>query len=391
MNYDAIIIGAGPSGLMCAIEAAKRGLKTLVLDHNGAAGKKLLICGGGSPNFSNLNVSFREYRSENAHFPRSALARFAPADMITLLTEHKIHHIERPAGRLFLKGSGRLLVQMLVHECDKLGVEFLFSVNVENIAKDQLFKIRTSKGTFHSGSLVVATGGLSYKELGASDLGYRIAKKFGHDVIAPCPALTPLLWGKDDRSRFRELAGISIKAEVKCRNFAIRDDMLFTHDGLSGPAILSLSLYIKDDEPFLIDTLPDIDIKGILLGLKKSAGNRHIASVLSAYLPKRFATVWIDTYFSNRKLNELSDKLLNKISETLHRWEVAPRGRAGYDKAEVTAGGVSTEDISSKTFESKKVKGLYFIGEVLDVTGILGGYNLHWAFASGFSAGQFIS
>ena len=391
MNYDAIIIGAGPSGLVCAIEAAKRGCKALVIDHNGAAGKKLSICGGGRPNFSNLNASFRDYRSENAHFPKSALARFPPEDMISLLEEHGIDHIEKPGGRLFLKGSGRLLVCMLVDECDKLGVKFLFSANVENIAKDELFKIRTSRGTFHSSSLVVATGGLSYKDLGASDLGYRIAKKFGHDVIAPHPALTALLWGKDDRSRFKDLSGISIKAEVKYRAFTICDDMLFTHEGLSGPAILSLSLYIKNGEPFVIDTLPGIDIKEILSGLKKSAGNRRIASVLSAYLPKKFAAVWIDQYFSNKRLDELSDKLLNKISEALHRWEVVPHARAGYDKAEVTAGGVSTADISSKTFESKKVKGLYFIGEVLDVTGMLGGYNLHWAFASGFSAGQFVS
>lgn len=391
MNYDVIIIGAGPSGLMCAIEAVKRGCKALVIDHNGAAGKKLLICGGGSPNFSNLNMSFREYRSENAHFSRAALARFSPQDMISMLDEHGIEHIEKAAGRLFLKGSGRLLVQMLVHECDELGVEFLFQANVENVTKDGPFKIRTNKGSFHSTSLVVATGGLSYKDLGASDLGYRIAKKFGHDVVTPYPALTPLLWGKEDRSRFKGLSGISMKVNAKCRTFEVMDDILFTHEGLSGPAILSLSLFVADGEPFVIDTLPGVGIKEILSGLKKNEGNRHIASVLAAYLPKRFAVAWIDTYFLNKTLNELSDKVLNRMSETLHHWEVAPRARAGYDKAEVTAGGVSTADISSKTFESKKMKGLYFIGEVLDVTGILGGYNLHWAFASGSSAGQFIS
>lgn len=391
MNYDAIIIGAGPSGLMCAIEAAKRGCKTLVIDHNGAAGKKLLICGGGHPNFSNLNVTFRDFRSENAHFSRSALARFAPEDMLSLLNEHRIDHIEQPGGRLFLKGSGKLLVRMLAGECDRLGVKFLFSANVERIAKNPSFKIKTSKGAFVSSSLVAATGGLSYRALGASDLGYRIAKKFGHDVVAPYPALTPLLWGKSDLSRFKELSGISIRAGVKCRDFAIVDDMLFTHGGLSGPAILSLSLYIKDGESFVIDTLPGVDIREILSELKEKAGNRRIVSVLSAYLPKRFAAAWVGAYFSDKKLDELSGKLLNRISEALHRWEVTPHARAGYDKAEVTAGGVSTTDISSKTFESKKVKGLYFIGEVLDVTGILGGYNLHWAFASGFSAGQFIS
>lgn len=387
MNYDVIIIGAGPSGLMCAIEAAKRGCKALVMDHNSAAGKKLLVCGGGSPNFSNLNVSFKNYRSENEHFARSALARFSPEDMVLFLNEHGIEHVEKASGRLFLKGSGRLLVQMLVRECNRLGVEFLFSSKVENVAKDELFKIRTSRGIVHSGSLVVATGGLSYKELGASDLGYRIAKKFGHDIVAPSPALTPLLWEKEDRSRFKELSGISMRVNAKCRTFEVSDDMLFTHDGLSGPAILSLSLFVKDGEPFVIDTLPGIDIKEILTGFKKRAGSRHIASVLSAYLPKRFATVWTDTFFSNKRLSEASDSLLNRISETLHGWEIVPRARAGYDKAEVTAGGVSTTNISSKTFESKKVKGLYFIGEVLDVTGMLGGYNLHWAFASGFSAG----
>lgn len=390
MKYDAIIIGAGPSGLMCAIEAAKRGCKTIVVDHNDAVGKKLLICGGGSPNFSNLNVTFKDYKSENVHFPKSALARFVPEDVISLLKEHRIDYVKRTGGRLFLKGSGRLLVKMLADECDKLGVEFLFSANVENFTKDALFKIKTDRGVFQSGSLVVATGGLSYKNLGASDLGYRIAKKFGHDVIAPYPALTPLLWGKGVCSKFMKLSGISIKAEVGCRGFTIYDDMLFTHEGLSGPAILSLSLHLKDGESFVIDTLPRIDIKGILFDLKRKAGSRLIVSILSNYLPKRFAIAWIDAYFSNRPLNELSDKVLNKISEALHRWEVTPAARAGYDKAEVTAGGVSTDDISSKTFESKKVKGLYFVGEVLDVTGALGGYNLHWAFASGFSAGQFI-
>ncbi len=389
MNYDAIIIGAGPAGLMCAAQAAKRGCKALVIDHNAAPGKKLLIAGGGRPNFTNLDVTSGHYLSENVHFSKSALARFTPEEMISFLKKNGIEYVGKPGGKLFLKGPAKLLVKALMDECEGFGVEFLFSANVESVSKDELFKIKTDKGAFESSSLVVATGGLSYKNLGATDLGYKIAKKFGHDVVAPYPALTPLIWGKEERKIFAKLAGISIKAEVRCRGFAVCDDMLFTHDGVSGPAILSLSLHLKDGEPFQIDTLPGVDIKEILQ--KNKLEKRLIVSVLSRYLPKRFAAVWIETYFSNRPMSELSGKLINKISEALHRWEVIPQSRAGYDKAEVTGGGVGTDEISSKTFESKKVKGLYFIGEVLDVTGTLGGYNLHWAFASGFSAGQFIS
>lgn len=390
MNYDAVIIGAGASGLMCAIETARRRCKTVVIDHNDAAGKKILISGGGRSNFTNLNVTFRDYKSENVHFPKSALARFVPGDIISFLKKHQIDYFKKPAGQLFLKGRAGLLVNALVDECNKLGVEFLFSANVENITSDSIFNIKTNRGVFRAESLVVATGGLSCKKLGASDLGYRIAKKFGHEVIEPYPALTPLLWGKGDCSKFGELAGISMKMKVKFHNFTICNDILFTHKGLSGPAILSVSLYVRDGEPLLIDTLPDIDIKNILLELKNKKDKRFIVSVLSNYFPKRFAIAWIDAYFSNRRLNEYSNKSLKIISEMLHCWEVTPQARAGYDEAEVTAGGVSTNDISSKTFESKKMKGLYFIGEVLDVTGILGGYNLHWAFASGYAAGQHV-
>jgi predicted Rossmann fold flavoprotein len=383
---NVIIIGAGASGLFCAIECARRGRSVLVLDHGPRTGSKVRISGGGRCNFTNLHVSPANYRSRNPHFCKSALARFTPRDILSLVEKHRIAYYEKEAGQMFCVKSSRDFIDMLEQECARAGVKVHLSCSLSEVARDEGFFVTTKQGLFRSDSLVIATGGLSYGKLGATGLGHDLARQFGLKVVPPAPALVPFVFPGKAQAIFKELAGVSLKGAVSCGGKRCPGSLLFTHRGLSGPAALQASLYWTAGEPLLIDLLPDRDIYAILLARRRS--RMEMRSLLAEHLPKRLAEVWCGLIADPKPLDQTSDRQLKEIAERLHAWKVVPKGTEGYDTAEVTVGGVDTDELSSKTMGAKKVPGLYFIGEVMDVTGELGGYNLHWAWASGFAAGQ---
>jgi predicted Rossmann fold flavoprotein len=383
MKADVIIIGAGASGLMCAAACGKRGRSVAVLDHSEQVGRKILISGGGRCNFTNHHVAAEHYLSSNPPFCRSALARFTPRDFLALVEQHNIRYYEKEAGQLFCQTSSRAILTMLLKECDKAGAQILPKHRVTQIEKTGLFSVTTDRGTFTPQSLVIATGGLSYANLGATDMGHRIAKQFGLKIVPPKPGLVPLTLQADDQQSIRDLAGISLDAVVSCNSKPYRGNILFTHRGLSGPAILQASSFWTPGERIVIDLLPDIDIHAVFQ--EKRSSKMEMQNLLAAYFPKRFAQVWCELYITARPLNQYSEKDLRVIAGMLHAWKLAPGGTEGYRVAEVTAGGVDTRELSSKTMEARAVPGLYFV----DVTGELGGYNLHWAWASGHAAGQY--
>jgi predicted Rossmann fold flavoprotein len=383
---NVIIIGAGASGLFCAIECARRGRSVLVLDHGPRTGSKVRISGGGRCNFTNLHVSPANYRSRNPHFCKSALARFTPRDILSLVEKHRIAYFEKEAGQLFCVKSSRELIAMLDHECARTGVEVRLTCSVSGIVREEGFLVATKQGLFRSDSLVIATGGLSYGKLGATGFGHDMARQFGLKIVPPAPALVPFVFPGKAQAIFKELAGVSLEAAISCGGKRCAGSLLFTHRGLSGPAALQASLYWTAGEPLLIDLLPDRDILTILMARRRS--RMELRTLLAEHLPKRLAEVWCGLMTGSKPLDQTSDRELKEIAEGLHAWKVLPKGTEGYETAEVTAGGVDTDELSSKTMEAKKVPGLYFIGEVMDVTGELGGYNLHWAWASGFAAGQ---
>lgn len=373
---------------MCAISAAKRGRKVVVLEHNDSVGKKIRISGGGRCNFTNLDVSRANYISNNPHFCTSALARYSPHDFISLVEKHGINYHEKKLGQLFCNGNAQQIIDMLVAECKENGVEILTHCSVKSISKCvDKFNILTSFGEFSSESLVIATGGLSIPALGATDFSLRIAKQFGLQVISPRPALVPLLFSKKDASFFAQLSGISLEVEASCTKSKFLENILFTHRGISGPAILQISNFWKKGKNINLDLLPNTDIRGIFE--VNSRSKRELSNLLAEYFPKRFAEVWCSAYFPSKPMNQISTKELDCLSEQLHQWEISPIGDEGFEKAEVMAGGVDTNELSSKTMEAKNVKGLYFIGEAVDVTGWLGGYNFQWAWSSSFAAGSF--
>jgi predicted Rossmann fold flavoprotein len=338
---------------MCATEAAKRGKTVAVLERAEKVGKKILISGGGRCNFTNRDCRPSNFLSANPHFVKSALARYTPRDFIALVESYNIAYHEKTLGQLFCDGSAREIVQMLKDEYDRAGVETFLNCDIGKIEKQDLFRVETNLAEFEAPSLVIATGGPSIPKMGATSFGYRVAKQFGLEIVPPYPALVPFTLTETDRERYGELSGVS--AEVVARAAtgpAFREKMLITHRGLSGPAILQISSYWKPGETVTLDLQPDPD----------------------TYLPKRFATRWSQ----------------HNDPATLHEWMIKPNGTEGYAKAEVTGGGVDTNELSSRTFESKKVPGLFFIGEVVDVTGHLGGYNFQWAWSSGYCAGQFV-
>jgi len=387
---DVIIIGAGASGLMCAIESGKRVRSVLVLDLASKIGRKIHISGGGSCNFTNINVSNTNFISNNPHFCKSALSRFKPGDIITILEKHCVKIEEREEGQLFCAGSSEDIIRMLEKECNDAGVKMILDCKILEVKKKDQFIISTDHGNFESESLVIATGGLAYPQIGASDLGYMIAKQFGLKVTEIRPALVPFIFSREDLKIFGELSGISIDASIKCGNMTFRGSVLFTHRGLSGPAILQISSYWKDGDVIIIDLLPDIDIFRFFVEKQQNKSKTEMHNLICEYLPTRLAKNWCDLNIQSKPVNQYNEKELRKIALQLHNWEIRPKSTEDYRTAEVTLGGIDTNELSSKTMESTKVKGLYFTGEVVDVTGQLGGYNLHWAWASGFVAGQYV-
>jgi predicted Rossmann fold flavoprotein len=388
MGKDVIIIGAGASGLICAIEAGKRGRSVLLVDHAPKIGSKIRISGGGRCNFTNLQVSSEQYLSQNPHFCKSALSRYTPEDFIYLLKKHRISFHEEGAGQLFCDSTSSEIVRMLRTECEKAGSEFLLGIGVKGITKNSRFTVSTDRGIFQAGSLVIATGGLSYPRLGASDFGIRAAKQFGIKVIPPRPGLVPLTLSSENLSVFKDLSGVSIDAEIRLGAVVFRGGVLFTHRGLSGPAILQISSHWNRGDVLSVNLLPDMDACDLLLSCRQS--RKEIHNLLSQYLPSRFIRTWCGHFLKAKPVYRYTEKELKKAAEKIHAWEIRPSGTEGYKSAEVTVGGIDTNEVSSKTMEAKKVPGLYFIGELLDVTGRLGGYNLHWAWASGHAAGQVV-
>lgn len=383
--YNTIIIGAGAAGLMCAIEAGKRGRKVLVLENAEKIGKKILISGGGRCNFTNLDVKPENFISNNPHFCKSALARYSPQDFISLVEKHNIKYHTKKLGQLFCNGSAKEIVTMLQTECVDACVKIKVNCTVSEIVKNDKYSVKTNIGEFTSDSLVIASGGISIPQMGATDFGYKLAKQFGIKVTKTVPGLVP--FNLSDKT-YIELSGLSIDSIVTCNNISFGENILFTHKGLSGPAILQISSYWNEGDEVIIDLFPYIDIVSLI---EESKPNKtELLNVLAKIFPKRFAEKWCELNFPTKPVNRLSEKEIIQISEMLHNWKIIPKGTEGFGKAEVTKGGVDTDELSSKTMESKKVKGLYFIGEVVDVTGWLGGYNFQWAWASGFAAGQYV-
>ncbi|VVB87215.1 Putative thiazole biosynthetic enzyme [uncultured archaeon] len=389
IKKDVIIIGAGASGMMCAIESGKRGRSVLVLDHAAKIGRKIRISGGGSCNFTNTSTNHTNYLSDNSHFCKSALSRFTPRDIIALLEKHGVKYEEREQGQLFCTKSSEEIIRMLESESNDTGASIILNCHVLDVKKEDSFIVSTDHGIFGSESLVIATGGLSYPRIGASGAGYMIAKKFGLRVTELKPALVPFIFSPEDMAIFGELSGVSIDAAIKCNNMKFRGSILFTHRGLSGPAILQVSSYWKEGDAIVIDFLPEMDIYGIFIAKQQSKSKIDMHNLLSQYLPSRFAKTWCVSNIQSKPVNQYNEKELRRITHQLHNWEIKPISTEGFGTAEVTLGGIDTNELSSKTMESRKVKGLYFTGEVIDVTGWLGGYNLHWAWASGFVAGLY--
>ncbi|TCV90122.1 NAD(P)/FAD-dependent oxidoreductase [Sulfurirhabdus autotrophica] len=388
MKKDVIIIGAGAAGMMCAIEAGSRGRSVLLLDHANKLAEKIRISGGGRCNFTNRQVKPDNYLSQNPHYCRSALARFSPQDFISLMDKHRIAYHERNHGQLFCDDSAQQIIDMLRQECTSVGVEWRMACNVKKIYKNEYFTVDTDQGTFSADSLVVATGGLSIPQIGATAFGYRIAEQFGIKVTSLRAALVPLTFHPQDLTLFADLSGITIDAAVSCNGATFRENLLLTHRGLSGPAILQVSSYWKHGDILHINLLPDLDAQQWLQEQKNSL--IVLTNLLAQYLPKRFIQKWCETITPIKPMNQYSEKELHFIANQLHDWQITPSGTVGYKKAEVTLGGVDTNELSSKTMEAKNVPGLYFIGEVVDVTGHLGGFNFQWAWASGHAAGQFV-
>ncbi len=388
MTTDVVIIGAGASGLVCALEAGKRGRSVVVLDHAARAGTKILASGGGRCNFTNLRIGISDYISENPHFCKSVLARFVPDDFTALLSKHGIAYYEKEQGRLFCRKSSRLVVEMLLRECATRGVDLRLRSRILRISKNESFLVMTEKDRLEAASLVIATGGLSFRSLGATGLGYQTARQFGLRVTPLSPALVPFVFPAEEAAFFRGLSGASMVASVQCNKTRFRGQILFTHHGLSGPAILQISSYWEEGDEIVVDLLPDTDIFTLLKSAMRSKTELQV--FLSRHLPKRFSRAFCDRFAHSGPLHDYTQKELRELSNLLHGWRLRPSGTEGYDKAEVTRGGVDTRELSSKTMESRKVPGLYFVGEVIDVTGQLGGYNLHWAWASGYAAGQYV-
>lgn len=380
-HSDVIVIGGGAAGLFCALTAARRGRRVLVLEHNAGPGRKILISGGGRCNFTNMHASPENYLSGNPDFCRSALARFTPSDFLALVRSRGIGWHEKKAGQLFCDRSSREILELLLDECRGTGAALMCGTRVQEVSKPDKFVLRTSRGEFSCDALVIATGGLSFPKLGATGFGYNIARQFGLRLTGTRPGLVPLALRAEEREAYGALSGVSMPVRAKAGRISFEDDMLITHRGFSGPAILQISNFWREGENLELDLLPGCEDL-------PAAGRGVAASQLACHLPRRFAEVWCTRNTPDKPVAQWTSKERDNVQRNLHRWQIAFAGTEGYPKAEVTLGGVDTRDLSSKTMEARSVPGLYFIGEVVDVTGWLGGYNFQWAWASAAAAGE---
>jgi len=369
---------------MCAIEAGKRGRRVAVLEHADRLGKKILISGGGRCNFTNLHCGPENFLSANPHFAKSALARYTPEDFIALVTKHRIPFHEKTLGQLFCDRSARDILELLEEECREGGVSFFLNTKIQEVTRTSEFIVRVAGGAFHAPALVVATGGLSIPKMGATAFGYDLARQFGLKIREPWPGLVPLVLSGEDRSRYCDLAGVSAEVIASCDGQQFREKMLITHRGLSGPAVLQISSYWKKPQRIRIDLAPGAEVTAVFRDAKTPRTLTALRTEFRKTLPQRFADRWLELHAPSAWTNSA----LADFENAAHGWEVAPAGTEGYEKAEVTAGGVDTDELSAKTMESRKVTGLYFVGEVVDVTGQLGGFNFQWAWASGAAAGR---
>jgi predicted Rossmann fold flavoprotein len=388
-GYDVIVLGAGAAGLMCAGVAGRRGRSVLLLEQARQPGEKIRISGGGRCNFTNLHTSPANFLSDNPRFCNSALSSFTQRDFIALVDSYRIAHHEKARGQLFCDGSSRQIVEMLLSECGKARAHLRPGIRISAVSKgDAGFVVVTDQGEFHGRSLVVATGGPSIPKMGSSGFGYRLAEQFGLKVVPPRPALVPLTFDTALLAQFADLSGVSVDAVVGCGKTRFEEALLFTHRGLSGPAILQISSYWREGQDLVIDMAPPVDVLAMLKQSRRVHPRQEMATALLDILPKRLARKIADATLGPERIADFSDRLLAKVASDVKQWRVKPNGTEGYRTAEVTLGGVDTSGLSSKTFESKSVPGLYFIGEVVDVTCHLGGFNFQWAWSSGYAAGR---
>ncbi|WP_133468029.1 NAD(P)/FAD-dependent oxidoreductase [Paraglaciecola marina] len=391
-NVDVIVIGAGAAGLFCAIEAAKRGRNVTVLDHAKRLGGKILMSGGGRCNFTNMYASHENFLSNNPHFCKSALSRYTQWDFIGLVSEHGIAYHEKTLGQLFCDDSAKDILNMLLAECEKAGVTITNQCEILAVEKSDVgFELNTAKGQFQTESLVVASGGLSMPKLGASPYGYKLAEQFGLKVLPTRAGLVPFTLHEQDKKVLAELSGISLDASASCNNTAFNENILFTHRGLSGPAVLQISSFWEPGETVEFDLFPNGDLLAELQKAQQKQPDVQLSTALSSHYPKRYVQAALPYLgVENKPLKQYQGKQLEQAALAFHQWQLKPNGTEGYRTAEVTLGGVDTDELSSKTMEAKKVKGLYFVGEVMDVTGWLGGFNFQWAWSSGWVAGQVV-
>ncbi|WP_430457679.1 NAD(P)/FAD-dependent oxidoreductase [Rheinheimera sp.] len=390
-QWDVIVIGAGAAGLFAAIEAGKRGRRVLVLDNGKKIGRKILMSGGGRCNFTNIYASHQNYLSQNPHFCKSALSRYTQWDFISLVQQYQIPYHEKTLGQLFCDDSAKDIVELLSSECRKAGVQIALQQQISSVShSDGLFQVVTPELTRTCQSLVVACGGLSLPNLGATAFGYQLAEQFGLNVLPVRAALVPLTWQPADKAVFEEISGVALPVTAEANDVMFPEDMLFTHRGLSGPAILQISSFWQPGDELLINLLPQLDLSAFLQEQQQKHPDQELKTALGKVLPKRLVEKLIEIkVINNQPLKALQHKSIANISQTLHHYVFKPNGTEGYRTAEVTLGGVDTNELSSKTMEAKKQPGLYFVGEVMDVTGWLGGYNFQWAWSSGWVAGQY--
>jgi predicted Rossmann fold flavoprotein len=386
---DVVVIGAGAAGMMAAAVAGQRGRKVVLLDHAEKLAEKIRISGGGRCNFTNVGTGPVNFLSDNPHFCRSALSRYTPQDFIKLVEKYGIPWHEKHKGQLFCDDSAQRIIELLVGECELGNVSWRQPCKVTDIRREgERWALATTEGAVFAESVVIATGGLSIPKIGATDFGHRIAKQFGIPLVAPRPALVPLTFDPTAWAPFADLAGVSLEVEVSCAEGHFREDLLFTHRGLSGPAILQISSFWQPGDTLTIDLVPDQRLDETLIA-GKQGNKQHVANVLSQWMPSRLAAAWVERHdLSGKPLADCADKALRELARATHAWQLKPAGSEGYRKAEVTRGGVDTRALDQKTMMVKNQPGLYFIGEVMDVTGWLGGYNFQWAWASGYAAGM---